>query len=78
MRCRSGYLVIPTMQKLKEYHMRYLLAPALTLALCVPAFAAFDGPTAPGPAAGGFQGPASTAPASLSTVAQALQAPDDA
>lgn len=40
--------------------MRYLLAPALTLALCVPAFAAFDGPTAPGPAAGGFQGPAST------------------
>ena len=54
--------------------MRYLLAPALTLALCVPAFAAFTGPgSAP---AGGFSGP--SAGYGISTVGQAMQAPGDA
>ena len=54
--------------------MRYLLAPALTLALCVPAFAAFTGPG--GAPAGGFSGP--SAGYGISTVGQAMQAPDDA
>ena len=49
--------------------MRYFLAPALALALCVSAFAAFDGPTAAALANSGAQ---------VSTVAQALNAPDDA
>ena len=58
--------------------MRYFLAPALALALCVSAFAAFEGPTATDPANGGVQSPNAAAPAHVSTVAQALKAPDDA
>ena len=58
--------------------MRYLLAPLLALTLCTPAIAAFDGPTATAPANGGFQGPSATSTANVSTVAQALKAPDDA
>ena len=55
--------------------MRYLLAPALTLALCVPAFAAFTGPG--GAPAGRIQRPLGRlrhAP----PWARPWQAPDDA
>ena len=54
--------------------MRHILAPALALALCTPALAAFDGPG--GIPAGGFSGPSSSAV--ISTVTQAMQAPDEA
>ena len=58
--------------------MRYFLAPALALALCVSAFAAFDGPTAADLANSGAQVPNAASVANVSTVAQALNAPDDA
>lgn len=57
--------------------MRYLLASLLTLALCTPALAAFEGPAAAVPTKDAVRSAAVSA-ASVSTVAQALNAPDDA
>ena len=51
--------------------MRYFLALLLSLALAIPAFAAFDGPGSP---AGGFNGPG---PKALTQAAQVADAPDD-
>ena len=60
--------------------MRYLLAFALSLAMAVPAFAAFEGPGATQPSSqmgmgGGFQGPGANA--QCSTAADAMKAWDD-
>lgn len=59
--------------------MRYLLALALSLALAVPAFAAFEGPGTTQPSTrtgmgGGFQGPGAN---TLCTAADVMRARDD-
>lgn len=63
-------------QTLKGGTMRLILSCILSLLLCLPAVAAYNGPgSQSAPATGGFQGPSSTG--TVTTAAQALKAPDD-